>query len=295
MREKFLIKQDLVEQATECEDALAVYALLASLRDDDDILPYLMTGEQALSMYLFGKSPSRSQRTRVKNGLTYLRKMNYIQIKECGHSLIKVYLNESHNEKQDNNDLILLHAEDLLNVFQSNTKMNKFSLYMTLCMIVRHTDNSTDDKEYQNKFCCLPSYYMALKLNISPTTLGRYLNELERLKIIYVRHTDGRYNPVIRMRETNIYCRFSDQNLCNKYAMNLGYPQEPIYICDVNFKRKMKQIYNQICKGKINYSEDTYDKLIDYIMATDVNNNLDINIVYEAQQKALKICNMCVV
>lgn len=291
MRENFLIKQDLVEQATECEDALAVYALIESLRDDDDFLPYLMTSEQALSVYLFGKSPSRSQRTRIKNGLIYLQKMNYVQIKECGHSLIKVYLNELHNEKQDNKDLILLHAEDLLNVFQANTKMNKFRLYMTFCMIVRHMDNSTDDKEYQNKLCRLPSYYMALKLNISPTTFGQYLHELERLKIIYIHYTDGRYNPVIRTRETNIYCRFSDQKLCDKYANKMGYSQEPFYIHNINLRRKMKQIYNQICKGKINYSEDTYDKLIDYIMATDVNNNLDINIVYEAQQKALKNCN----
>lgn len=290
MRENFLIKQDLVEQAAECEDALAVYALIESLRDDDDFLPYLMTSEQALSVYLFGKSPSRSQRTRIKNGLIYLQKMNYVQIKECGHSLIKVYLNELHNEKQDNKDLILLHAEDLLNVFQANTKMNKFRLYMTFCMIVRHMDNSTDDKEYQNKLCRLPSYYMALKLNISPTTFGQYLHELERLKIIYIHYTDGRYNPVIRTRETNIYCRFSDQKLCDKYANKMGYSQEPFYIHNINLRRKMKQIYNQICKGKINYSEDTYDKLIDYIMATDVNNNLDINIVYEAQQKALKNC-----
>lgn len=291
MRENFLIKQDLVEQAAECEDALVVYALIASLRDDDDFLPYLMTSEPVLSVYLFGKSPSRSQRTRIKNGLIYLQKMNYIQIKECGHSLIKVYLNESHNEKQDNKDLILLHTEDLLNVFQANTKMNKFRLYMTFCMIVRHMDNSTDYKEYQNKLCHLPSYYMALKLNISPTTFGQYLNELERLKIIYVRHSDGKYNKAIRMRETNIYCRYSDKELCNKYARKFSYMPEARDVHDTNFRRKMKQIYNQICKGKIDYPESVYDELIMYINDSETAVGYDINIVYEAQQKALKNCD----
>lgn len=288
MRPSFFIKQELIDQTSECEEALAVWALLASLREDNDALQYLVVSEQTLSANLFDDVPSRSQRTKIKNGLTYLRKMNYIQTEECGCSIIKVYLNESHNEQQDNKDLILLYGKDLINVFQSNTKMNKFSLYRTFCMIVRYMDNSANVKKYQNKFCRLPSYCMALKLNMSPTTLGRYLNELERLKVIYIHRTDGRFNPVIRTRETNIYCRFFDQVLCDQYASKLGYSQEPFYIHDINLRRKMKQIYNQICKGKINYSEDTYDKLIDYIKATDIDNNLDINIVYEAQQKALK-------
>ena len=53
----------------------------------------------------------------------------------------------------------------------------------------------------------------------------------------------------------------------------------------------MKQIYNQICKGKIDYSESIYDELIMYINDSETAVGYDINIVYEAQQKALKNCN----
>lgn len=291
MKPSFLIKRELIERATECEDALAVGALLESLREDDSFFPYLMMTEQVLGAYLFGEDPSRSQRTRIKNGLEYLQEIKYIQLEYCDRFLLEIRFVELSDEQKNDENHMLLYAEDLLNVFRADTKMNKFSLYKTFCMIVNNMDNPTDTKEYQNKFCRLPSYYMALKLNMSPKTLVRYIDELERLKIIYIRHTDGRYNPVIRMRETNIYCRFSDKKLCNEYTTSLGYPQEPIYICDVNFKRRMKQIYNQICKGKIDYPEKTYDELIMYINDAETAIGYDIDIVYEAQQKALKKCN----
>lgn len=291
MRKSFLIKQDLVEQAAECEDALAVGALLTSLRSGNDALPYVLTSVTELSLYLFDESPSQTQKNRINNGLVYLEKMNYIQIEHCVNPYIKIKFNELNEEQQQNIYFLLLYAEDLFDIFRSNTRLNKFGLYSTFCTLIRYMDNSVRAGEYRSKFCRLPIYYMAASLAVSYRTLGKYLNELERLKIIYVRHSDGKYNKAIRMRETNIYCRYSDKELCNKYARKFSYMPEARDVHDTNFRRKMKQIYNQICKGKIDYPESVYDELIMYINDAETAVGYDINIVYEAQQKALKNCN----
>lgn len=289
MRKSFLIKQDLVEQAAECEDALAVGALLTSLRSSNDALPYVLTSVTELSLYLFDDLPSQTQKNRINNGLVYLEKMNYIQMEHCVNPYIKIKFNELNEKQQQNIYFLLLYAEDLFDIFRSNTRLNKFGLYSTFCTLIRYMDNSVRAGEYRSKFCRLPIYYLAASLNVSSSTLGKYLNELERLKIIYVRHSDGKYNKAIRMRETNIYCRYSDKELCNKYARKFSYMPEARDVYDVNFRRKMKQIYNQICKGKIDYPEKTYDELIMYINDAETAIDYDINIVYDAQQKALKI------
>lgn len=291
MRKSFLIKQDLVEQAAECEDALAVGALLTSLRSGNDALPYIITSISELSLYLFDTSPSTTHKNRINNGLTYLEEMNYIQIERCVNPMVKIKFHELNDTQQQDVYFILLYAEDLLNIFHADTKMNKFGLYSSFCIIIRYMDNSVRAGEYRNKCCRLPLFYMAETLGVSPKTLGKYINELERLKIIYVRHSDGRYNKAIRMRETNIYCRYADKELCNKYARKYGYISKARDVHDTNFRRKMKQIYNQICKGKIDYPEKTYDELIMYINDAETAIGYDINIVYEAQQKALKNCN----
>lgn len=289
MRKSFLIKQDLVEQAAECEDALAVGALLTSLRSSNDALPYVLTSVTELSLYLFDDLPSQTQKNRINNGLVYLEKMNYIQMEHCVNPYIKIKFNELNEKQQQNIYFLLLYADDLFDIFRSNTRLNKFGLYSTFCTLIRYMDNSVRAGEYRSKFCRLPIHYMAASLDVSSSTLGKYLNELERLKIIYVRHSDGKYNRAIRMRETNIYCRYSDKELCNKYARKFSYTTESSDVNDVNFRRKMKQIYNQICKGKIDYPEKTYDELIMYINDAETAIGYDINIVYEAQQKALKI------
>lgn len=291
MRKSFLIKQDLIEQAAECEDTLAVGALLTSLRSGNDALPYVLTSVTELSLYLFDDSPSQTQKNRINNGLVYLEKMNYIQIEHCVNPYIKIKFNELNEEQQQNIYFLLLYAEDLFDIFRSNTKLNKFGLYNTFCTLIRYMDNSVRAGECRSKCCRLPLRYMAANLDMSSKTFGKYLNELERLKIIYVRHSDGRYNKAICTRETNIYCRYSDKELCNKYARKFSYMPEARDVHDVNFRRKMKQIYNQICNGKIDYPEETYNELIMYINDAETAIGYDINIVYEAQQKALKICN----
>lgn len=291
MRENFFIKRDLIEQAVECEEALTIGALLAGLKEDDDYLPYLLTDDRVLYAYLFGEAPNRSRRTRIKNGLMYLQNMKYIQIESCDHSLVKIKFNNLSAEQQDDEDYLLLYTQDLVNIFRAETKINKFSLFNVFCMIVKFIDNPMNPKEYQNKCCRLPMYCISESLCVSPTTLEKYINELERLKIIYVRRSNGRYNPITHIRETNIYSRYSDKDLCNEYALKLGYAFDSFDIHDTNFRRKMKQIYNQICKGKIDYPEKTYDELIMYINDAETAIGYDINIVYEAQQKALKNCN----
>lgn len=288
MRESFFIKRDLIEQAAECEEALAVGVLLAGLKEDDDCLPYLLTSERVLYAYLFGEAPSRSRRTRIKNGLMYLQNMKYIQMESVDRSLVKIKFNNLSTEQQDDEDYLLLYTQDLVNIFRAKTKINKFSLFSVFCMIVRFINNPKNTKEYQNKCCRLPKYCLSESLCVSPTTLEKYINELERLKIIYVCRSNGRYNPITHIRETNIYSRYSDKDLCNEYAQKLGYTFDSFDIRDTNFRRKMKQIYNQICKGKIDYPEGVYDELIMYINDAETAVGYDINIVYEAQKKALE-------
>ena len=271
----------------------SIAALLSSMQYENDYMGSLTVDLDQIGGILYGTAPNRQQKKRILNGLHQLRDLQLIQMKELSSSLFEIVLCGFNQKHEDTGEHVLvLYTEDLINIFRADTTVDKFKLYNVLTIVIVCMDYSKKiEQSLRYKFCTTPINSLSDQANMSYKTFTSYIQELERLNILYVMHSNGMYNIYKKMRITNIYCRVFDKELCSKYAKGINFMSTNQFTYNTNFKRKMKQIYNQICKGNINYTEDIYDKLIGYIIDTDEGKSYDINIVYEAQQKALKICN----
>lgn len=293
MKKSFLLWRSIIDESKDNCEMTAVAALLSSMQYESDYLGSLIVHVDQIGATLYGVAPDRQQKKRILNGLHQLRDLQLIQMTELSSSLFKIILCGL-NQKCEDTDrhVVVLYTEDLINIFRADTTVDKFKLYNVLTTIIVRMDYSKKiEKTIRYKFCTTPICFLANQIDMSSRTFASYVQELEKLGILYVMHSNGMYNVYKRMRVTNIYCRAADSELCGKYAKQINFMSSNEFTYDTNFRRKMKQIYNQICKGKIDYPEKTYDELIMYINDSETAVGYDINIVYEAQQKALKNCN----
>ena len=293
MKKSFLLWRSIVEQSKDNCEMNAIASLLSAMQYDCDYFGSLTTSVDQIGGYLYGAAPDRQQKKRILNGLYQLRDMQLIQMTELSSSLFEIVLcNFNKNYEETGQGTVVLYLEDLINIFRANTTVDKFKLYNVFTTVITRMDYSKKIEQIlRYKFCTTPICFLANEADMSSKTFTNYIQELEKLGILYVMHSNGMYNIYKKMRITNIYCRTADNELCNKYAKQINFMSTNEFTYDTNFRRKMKQIYNQICKGKIDYPESVYDDLIMYINDSETAVGFDINIVYEAQQKAQKICS----
>ena len=292
MKTSFALWRSVIDEAKQCNEIAAVASLLSAMKYDKEYQDGLIINLDQIGVYLYGDIPDYQQKKRILNGLRGLETSQMIQLKKFSPSVFEVTLcgfNQTFSQSKVASMILL--TDDLIKIFRSETKMDKFKLYLVFSIIVKNMDYSFKEKELRYKICHFPLSSMATNAGMTEKTFITYLKELERLHILYVLHSNGMYNVYKRMRITNLYCRFCDAELCDKFAKQINFMSSNEFTYDTNFRRKMKQIYNQICKGKIDYSESVYDELIMYINDSETAVGYDINIVYEAQQKALKNCN----
>lgn len=290
MQEKYLITQHLVDETTGNMEMAAIASILSSLRNPHGILDYTVTNINEVGYFLYGDIPDRFQRKRILNGLNQLEEHGYIKTKNLPTGLIRIELLDL-NMYSHGMFYTLIYTEELLKIFRIQTKCDRYKLFNVFLTIIRNMSFSKDAGELKGKYCRLSMGYLSEKLHISPKTFSNYVKELEKYNLLYVYRFNGMRIDNSEYREINIYCRYDDKELCKNYALYHNHIPSERFTYNTNFKRKMKQIYNQICKGKTNYTESIYDELIGYIIDTDEGNGYDINIVYEAQQKSLKNCN----
>lgn len=292
MKTSFVLWRSVIDEAKQCNEIAAVASLLSAMKYDKEYQDGLIINLDQIGVYLYGDIPDYQQKKRILNGLKGLETSQMIQLKKFSSSVFEVTLcgfNQAFSQSKVASMILL--TDDLIKIFRLETKMDKFKLYLVFSIIVKNMDYSFKEKELRYKICHFPLSSMATNAGMTEKTFITYVKELERLHILYVLHSNGMYNVYKRMRITNLYCRFCDAELCDKFAKKINFMSSNEFTYDTNFRRKMKQIYNQICKGKIDYPEKTYDELIMYINDAETAIDYDINIVYEAQQKALKNCN----
>lgn len=293
MKKSFLLWRSIIEKSKDHCEMTAVAAFLSSMQYESDYLGSLIVHVNQIGATLYGVVPDRQQKKKILNGLHQLRDLQLIQMKELSSFTFEIVLCNFNKKYEDTGEsYVVLYTEDLINIFRSDTTVDKFKLYNAFTTVITHMDYSKKIEQIlRYKFCTTPICFLANRADMSSRTFTSYVQELEKLGILYVMHSNGMYNVYKRMRVTNIYCRAADNELCGKYAKQINFMSSNEFTYDTNFRRKMKQIYNQICKGKIDYSESVYDELIMYINDSETAVGYDINIVYEAQQKALKNCD----
>lgn len=288
MQEKFLLNQSLVDKTTESMEMAVIASILSSLRNPYDILEHTAININEIGYFLYGSIPDRFQRKRISNGLKQLEKHGYIKLEKPQSGFICIELLDL-NKYRRGMFYTLIYTEELLKIFRIQTKLDKYKLFNVFLTVIRNMSFSKDAGKLKGKYCQLPIGYMSEKLHISPSTFTKYIKELEKSELLYVyRFNVTKVDDSIH-REINVYCRYKDKDLCKNYALVNNSISSDKFIYDTNSRRRMKQIYNQICKGKIDYPESVYDELIMYINDAETAIGYDINIVYEAQQKALKI------
>lgn len=288
MQEKFLLNQSLVDKTTESMEMAVIASILSSLRNPYDILEHTAININEIGYFLYGSIPDRFQRKRISNGLKQLEKHGYIKLEKPQSGFICIELLDL-NKYRRGMFYTLIYSEELLKIFRIQTKLDKYKLFNVFLIVIRNMSFSKDAGKLKGKYCQLPIGYMSEKLHISPSTFAKYIKELEKSELLYVyRFNVTKVDDSIH-REINVYCRYKDKDLCKNYALVNNSISSDKFIYDTNSRRRMKQIYNQICKGKIDYPESVYDELIMYINDAETAIGYDINIVYEAQQKALKI------
>lgn len=290
MQEKFLLNQSLVDKTTESMEMAVIASILSSLRNPYDILEHTAININEIGYFLYGSIPDRFQRKRISNGLKQLEKHRYIKLEKPQSGFIRIELLDL-NKYRHGMFYTLIYTEELLKIFRIQTKLDKYKLFNVFLTVIRNLSFSKDAGKLKGKYCQLSIGYMSEKLHISPLTFAKYIKELEKSELLYVyRFNVTKVDDSIH-REINVYCRYKDKDLCKNYALVNNSVSSDQFTYDTNSRRRMKQIYNQICKGKIDYSESIYDELIMYINDSETAVGYDINIVYEAQQKALKNCN----
>lgn len=290
MKKSFLLRRSIVEQSKDNCEMTTIASLLSAMQYENDYFGSLTVSVDQIGGTLYGATPDRQQKKRILNGLHQLRDLQLIQMTELSSSLFEIVLCNFNKKSVDTGEyVVVLYTNDLINIFRADTTMDKFKLYNVLTTIIVCMDYSKKiEQTLRYKFCTTPIYYLANQADMASRTFTSYVQELEKLGILYVMHSNGMYNIYKKMRITNIYCRTADSVLCGKYAKQINFMSTNDFTYDTNFRRKMKQIYNQICKGKIDYSESVYNELIMYINDAETAVGYDINIVHEAQQKALK-------
>lgn len=290
MKKSFLLRRSIVEQSKDNCEMTAIASLLSAMQYENDYFGSLTVSVDQIGGTLYGATPDRQQKKRILNGLHQLRDLQLIQMTELSSSLFEIVLCNFNKKSEDTGEyVVVLYTNDLINIFRADITMDKFKLYNVFTTIIVCMDYSKKiEQTLQYKFCTTPICYLANQAGMSSRTFTSYVQELEKLGILYVMHSNGMFNIYKKMRVTNIYCRNADSELCGKYAKQINFMASNEFTYDTNFRRKMKQIYNQICKGKIDYPESVYNELIMYINDAETAVGYDINIVCEAQKKALK-------
>ena len=286
MKTSFALWRSVIDEAKQCNEIAAVASLLSAMKYDKEYQDGLIINLDQIGVYLYGDIPDYQQKKRILNGLKGLETSQKIQLKKFSPSVFEVTLcgfNQTFSQSKVASMILL--TDDLIKIFRSETKMDKFKLYLVFSIIVKNMDYSFKEKELRYKICHFPLSVMAANAGMTEKTFITYVKELERLHILYVLHSNGMYNVYKRMRITNLYCRFCDAELCNKFAKRINFMSSNNVTYDTNFKRKMKQVYNQICKGKIDYDNSVYEKLIEYVLMTEQTDLFNLDIVLEAQQE----------
>lgn len=289
MKISFALWRSVIDEAKQCNEIAAVASLLSAMKYDKEYQDNLIVSLDQVGTCLYGNVPDYQQKKRILNGLNGLEASQMIQLKKFSPSVFEVTLcgfNQTFSQTKVAS--MVLYTDDLIRIFRSETKMDKFKLYLVFSVITKNMDYSFREKDMRYKFCHFPLSIMAANANMAEKTFIGYTKELERLDILYILHSNGMYNVYQKMRITNIYCRFSDAELCREFAKRINFMSSNDVTYDTNFKRKMKQIYNQIYKGKIDYDNSIYEKLIEYVLMTEQTDVFNLDIVYEAQKKMLE-------
>lgn len=214
----------------------------------------------------------------IKTGLTELIDQNFVTVIEAkGQNLVIDCSNLFITE--DNEYFTIITYDELQKIFKLNIK-NNFALLKYFISLIGTISSSIDVwiDAYQHKCRVVGNLtmdYLSQLFGISERTIIRYNKILEDAGLLYIyRSNDFLINNDTGKlsRLTNIYGRPENKIYIDTYAIKQQkYKESYRYIenniTKANNKRRLAQMYNQICKNKDSkYSEEDIKRVYAYVI-----------------------------
>ena len=177
---------------------------------------------------------------------------------------------------QMNERYTIIHFDDIQRIMASDSPIKpqlvKFYIYLMSKINSKITVYDVSGEEKKNIIGMQPQQYLSHITGMSTHTIMRYNRILEDMEVIYVcRSNDFIVTDSGLKQFANVYGRYADKEYLIKYGNSLkeqygSYNHTYKKKTETNTKRRLAQMYLQLCKGKM-YSEEEIKEIYDYITA----------------------------
>ena len=272
---QILIPKRLTENTTIQQYELLTYCYLKVLTPLWEVEKYYIHIDALLYAIYKKTGTTQKNRENIYKAMQNLIDVGAISAERCGKCS---YLVETQSLFVDTRKerFIVAHSEDIDAIMKAdNTIRIQLVRYYIYLMRTLNADITVYDDEGNPKNNIVghqPQSYLSYLTDISTHTIMRYNSILEKMHVIYVyRANDFILTDNGLKQITNVYGRYADKEYLIKYgnslkeqygSYNLTYKTKS----ESNTKRRLAQMYLQLCKGKT-YSEDKIREIYDYIIA----------------------------
>lgn len=266
-------------ESTISDQAIFVYCLLKNLHTHNYLFSQCVS-LTSLIYYLIGCIPDRRNviYNHIQLGLEELNSNNYIQINGVQQ---KHYLLDCENIWVDTESEYFsnISFEEVRKIFQikgvNNYRLLRYFILLMGTLVAKITVALPDGISKSGIISNLPISYFAKQMNVSTKTIMDYNKFLEDAKLIYVyRQNDFVLDESNSLKSLpNIYGRYENKEYINTFAHNQRQYNKSYRHMDENYnnanqKRRLAQMYQQICKEKDNdYSQEEIIAVYNYVLS----------------------------
>ena len=177
---------------------------------------------------------------------------------------------------QMNERYTIVHLDDIQKIMASDSPIKpqliKFYIYLMSTINSKITVYDVSGAEKKNIIGMQPQQYLSHITGMSTHTIMRYNRILEEMEVIYVcRSNDFIVTDSGLKQLVNVYGRYADREYLIKYSKGLKeqyqtYKHTQSKDNATNTKRRLAQMYLQLCKDKM-YSDDEIREIYEYVIS----------------------------
>lgn len=274
-----LIPKKLYEDCSLSHYAITAYCMLKNLHLHNSIFSQCISLQELIYQFT-GRIPDRRNRiySYIEQGIEELHFENYIQIVGVQQ---KHYLLDCGNLCFDTTEgnFSNVSFEEVQKIFQikgvNNYCLLRYFILLMGTLVSKITVALPDGNSKSGIISNLPISYFAKQMDVSTKTIMDYNKLLEEAKLIYVHRQDDFVLDENHSLKSlpNVYGRYENKEYIDTFAHNQrqynnSYRHADETYNNANQKRRLAQMYQQICKGKYNtYSEGEIISVYNYVLA----------------------------
>lgn len=269
MCDKILIRKDILESEDISNEGLVVYcAICKNYIKYTNNSPITFLSVEYINLLLYGDLGTKQSKKEVVNGIKCLVSQGFIKQIDTFKNFSGLYDVSELVHSTKSNYCTSISLEALVVILSQ--KHIRFSLLRYYLFLIGTFDASLlADEEYKFKISAIPIEVLGYITNNSKSTVIKYNSILSDLKLIYVgrRYTLRRKGNGVVGQIANVYSRYEDKELCDKYINSTSTTNRDKLSkihTGANLSRKYLQMYNQMKKGK-KYDLETVKTIYSYV------------------------------